>query len=123
MNDVTDFNRKKELSFFYTNVKTVEKLERSCCNKILSDNFENKNYREVTNHSDEVDESRQNIESEGENASDEYSDEPESHENDDDYIPVKGKDKVFQVTLQEKLNDLVRDLGLPKDDAELLTWF
>ena len=58
-----------------------------------------------------------------ENDPNEYRDQLELHENDDNYIPGRGKDKVFQVTLQEKLNNLVRDLGLPKANAELLTSF
>ena len=123
MNDVPGFNRKNKQSFVYTNVKTVKEPERSCCNERNSDNFENKNDLKGRNDSDEVDESRKNIESEEENDSDECSDELEHQENDDNYISGRGKDKVFQVTLQEELNDLVRDLGLPKDGAELLTSF
>ena len=120
MNGVTGFNRKNKQSFFYTNVKTVEKPKRCCCNERNSDNFEND--LKVRIDCNKVDKSRKNIEFE-ENDSDEYSDESEHHENDDDYIPVRGKDKVFHVTLQEKLNDLVRDLGLPKDSAEVFTPF
>ena len=88
-----------------------------------SNHFENENYLKVRNDSDQVDESKKNIEYEEKNDSDEYSDKSEHHENDDDYIPGGGKDEVFQVTLQEELNDLVRDLGLPKDGPEFLTPF
>ena len=35
----------------------------------------------------------------------------------------RGKDTFFQVTLQEELNDLLRDVELPEDGAELLTSF
>ena len=107
MDDVTSFNRKNKQSFVYRKVKTVEKPERSCYNVRNFDNFENKKHLKVRNDSDEVGKSRKNIESEEENNSDEYSDKSENHENDDDYILVRGKDKALQVTLQEELNDLV----------------
>ena len=95
------------------------KSERSSCNERNSDNFENKNYLKVRNDSDETEDTRKNIGS-GKNNN---IDESKHHESDDDYIPGRGKDKVFQVTLQEELNNWGRDLGLPKDDAELLTSF
>ena len=117
----TGFNTKNKQIFLDTNVKTVEKPERSCCNERNSDNFKNKKYLKVRNDSDEVDEWRKNIESKEENDSNEYSGKLKHHESDEDYIPGTGKDKIFQVTLQEELNDLVRDLGLPEDGAELLT--
>ena len=81
---------KHEQSFVYTNAKIVEKPQRSCCNERNSDNFENKNYLKVRNDSDEVVESRTNIEFQEENDSDEYSDESEHHKDDDDYIPGRG---------------------------------
>ena len=62
MNDVTLFNRKNKQSYVYINVKTVEKPERSWCNKRNYNNFENKNHPKVRNDSDEADESRKNIE-------------------------------------------------------------
>ena len=80
MNNVTGLNRKNKQRFVYTNVKTVQKPERSCCNKR---NFENECCHKVRNDYDEVDESRKIIESE-ENYFDEYSNESEHHENDDD---------------------------------------
>ena len=79
VNDVTGFNRKNKQSFVYTNGKTVEQPERSCCNERNSDNFENKNYLKVRNDSDE------------------YSDESEYHENDDDYIPGGGKERFSKL--------------------------
>ena len=86
MNSVTCFNSKNKQIFVHTNVKTVEKPERSYCNERNSDNFENKNYFKVRNDSDGVDELRNDIESQKENDSDEYNDKSEHHEN-DDYIP------------------------------------
>ena len=51
--------------------------------------------RNDSSTSNEVDESRKNIESEEENVSGEYIDKSEHHENDEDYVPGRSKDKVF----------------------------
>lgn len=45
--------------------------------------------------------------------------ETSSEEEDEEYLPV-GKSKAPELFNQEELNDLIRDLGLPKDGAEYL---
>lgn len=74
---------------------------------------------EVESDSNGVDKLRKKIESKEENDS-EYSDGSKHYENDDNYISSGGKNKIPQVTSQEELNDLVRDLGLPKDVQNFL---
>ena len=44
-------------------------------------------------------------------------------DNDEDYTPYNVKDKAPKQISKEQLNDLMRDLGLPKDKAEYLTSF
>jgi len=71
--------------------------------------------------SDRSDNIEENENSTDEQFNSESKSESDSEDDSEEYIPsnVK-KEKVPELFSQKELNDLVRDLGLPKDGAELL---
>lgn len=113
VNDITGFNTKNKNKIVYVPVASVTSpipiVPNKCVDNDTSGDFEKMEINEKF--------------------AEESESESESHDDDDcndsdvDYVPCKKKPKVPSLITQSELNNVIRNLGLPKDGAEYLASF